>query len=95
MEQLPRLPELVLDTGRKLSSLESTLREQQASVRQLEESLASLHRGRRRRRLSGAALMAIAMVLLWEPAMQASVEGLGAAAGLLSAAVGSYLLVKA
>ena len=95
MEQLPRLPELVLDTGRKLSGLESTLREQQASVRQLEQSLASLHRGRRRRRLSGAALMAVAMVLLWEPAMQASIEGLGAAAGLLSAAVGSYLLVKA
>ena len=95
MEQLPRLPELVLDSGRKLSLLESTLKEQQASVRQLEESMAGLHRGRRRRRLSGAALMAVAMVLLWEPAMQATLEGLGAAAGLLSAAVGSYLLLRA
>ncbi len=95
MEQLPRLPDLILDTGRKLSGLESALKEQQASVRQLEESLARQHRGRRRRRLSGAALMAVAMVLLWEPAMQATMEGLGAAAGLLSAAVGSYLLVRA
>lgn len=95
LEQLPRLPDLIIDTGRRMSGLESTLKEQQASVRQLEESLARLHRGRRRRRLSGAALMGVAMVLLWEPAMQASAQGLGAAAGLLSAALGSYLLVKA
>ena len=95
MEQLPRLPELVLDTGRKLSGLESTLREQQASVRQLEEHLARLHRGRRRRRLYGAALMVVAMALLWEPAMQAAGGALGAAAGLLSAAIGSYLLLSA
>ena len=95
MEQLPRLPDLILDTGRKLSGLESTLKEQQASVRQLEESLERLRRGRRVRRLSGAALMGVAIALLWEPAMQATAEGLGAAAGLLSAAIGSYLLVKA
>ena len=95
LEQLPRLPELILDTGRKLSGLESALKEQRATVRQIEETLAHLHRGRRIRRLSGAALVGLASVLLWEPAMQASAEGLGAAAGLLSAAVGSYLLVKA
>ena len=95
LEQLPRLPELILDTGRRLSSFESTLKEQQASVRQLEEALARLHRGRWRRRLSGVALVAVAAVLLWEPLMQVSMQGLGAAAGLLSAAVGSWLLVRA
>ena len=95
MEQLPRLPELVLDTGRKLSGLESALKEQQASVRQLEESVATLRQGRWRRRLSGAALVGVAAALLWEPAMQAGAQGLGAAAGLLSAAVGSYLLIRA
>ena len=94
LEQLPRLPELILDTGRKLSGLESALKEQQASVRQIEDTLARMQRRRRIRRLSGAALVGLATVLLWEPAMQASTEGLGAAAGLLSAAVGSYLLVR-
>ncbi len=95
MEQLPRLPDLILDTGRKLSGLEVALKEQRSAVRQLEESLASLHRRRRGRRLSGVALMAVAVALLWEPALQASAAGLGTAAGLLSAAVASYLLVKA
>ncbi len=95
LEQLPRLPELMLDTGRRLNGLESTLREQRASVRELEVSLARLRQGRRRRRLSGAALVIVATLLLWEPAMQASAEGLGAIAGLLSAAVGSYLLIRA
>lgn len=95
MEQLPRLPDLILDTGRKLSGLENTLKQQQVSVRQLEESLGRQQRGRRMRRLSGAALMGLATVLLWEPAMQVTAEGLGAAAGLLSAVLGSYLLVKA
>jgi len=95
LEQLPRLPELILDTGRKLSGLEVTLKEQQAHVRQLEQSVARLNRGRRRRRLSGAALVAVAIVLLWEPATRVSMESLGAAAGVVSAAVGSYLLFRA
>ena len=95
LEQLPRLPELIIDTGRKLNGLESGLREQQASVRLLEDSVARLHRGRRRRRVSGAALVGVAILLLWEPVMQVTSGGFGAAAGLMSAVVGSYLLVKA
>ena len=65
-------------------------------MRHLEESLARLHQ-RDAAAVACPALrwMAVATVLLWEPAMQASVEGLGAAAGLLSAAVGSYLLIRA
>ena len=95
LEQLPRLPELIIDTGRKLNALESGLREQQANTRLLEESLARLHRGRQRRRLSGAVLVGVAIFLLWEPAMQSTSEGIGAIAGILSAALGSYLMAKA
>ncbi len=95
IERLPRLPGLIIDTGQKLNGLESGLREQQASVRLLEESLSRLRRGRRHRRLSGAVLVGMAVVLLWEPLMQTAAEGLGTVAGLFSAALGAYLLVKA
>ncbi len=95
LEQLPRLPELIIETGRKLNGLESGQREQQARVRLLEESVTQLHRGRRRRRLSGAVLVGMAIFLLWEPAIQAASQGFGTLAGILSAALGSYLMAKA
>ena len=97
LEQLPRLPELILDTGRQLSRLESGLREQQASVQKLQTSLASISRRHKLRRWTGAALMAVATILLWEPISQAFAmgTGLGTSAGLLSAVIGSFLLVRA
>ena len=97
LEQLPRLPELILDTGRQLSRLESGLREQRASVQKLQTSLASISRRHKLRRWTGAALMAVATVLLWEPISQAFAlgTGLGTSAGLLSAVIGSFLLVRA
>ncbi len=97
LEQLPRLPELILDTGRQLSRLESGLREQQASVQKLQTSLASITRRHKVRRWTGAALMAVATILLWEPISQAFAmgTGLGTSAGLLSAVIGSFLLVRA
>ena len=49
------------------------------------------------RRWTGAALMAVATVLLWEPISQAFAmgTGLGTSAGFLSAVIGSFLLVRA
>ena len=107
LEQLPRLPELILDTGRRLSRLEAALDEQRASSRRLQASLARQGRGRRRRRAAGAALMLAAAALLWEPVGQSLGGGLalaqgagtsgdlGAIMGLLSAALGSYFLARA
>ncbi len=97
LEQLPRLPEIILDTGRQLSRLESGLREQQASVHKLETAMASISRGHALRRWTGAALVSIATILLWEPISLAFADGtgLGTSAGLLSAVIGSFLLVRA
>ncbi len=97
LEQLPRLPEIILDTGRQLSRLESGLREQQASVHKLETAIASISRRHTARRWTGAALISIATILLWEPISLAFADGtgLGTSAGLLSAVIGSFLLVRA
>lgn len=97
LEQLPRLPEIILDTGRQLSRLESGLREQQASVHKLETAIASISRRHAVRRWTGAALVTVATVLLWEPISLAFADGtgLGTSAGLLSAVIGSFLLVRA
>ncbi len=94
IENLPHLPELFLDTGRTLRRLESGLKEQQASVRKLEEQAARLKRRRRRDRALGAALMAAAGFLLWAPLSQTFSDSLGALAGVFSVLAGSYFLVR-
>jgi len=93
VQQLPRLPGLIADTHHRLAGLESALKEQHASVRQLEEALAKQRRERRARRWAGAALLSVAVALLWTPEVAAEVPGVAAA--LFSAAVGAYLLFRA
>ena len=94
-EQLPRLPELIADTGRTLRRLESGLKEQQAHTRKLEDAFARSQRRRRGQRAVGAALACLAVVLLWGPVSQAFSDNLAVFAGLLSALASSYLLVRA
>ena len=94
IENLPRLPELFLDTGRALRRLESGLREQQASVRRLERQAVRQKRRRRRDRALGAALVAVAGFLLWTPLSQSFNDGFGALAGVFSGLAGSYLLMR-
>ena len=95
IENLPRLPELIVDTGRALRGLESSLKEQQASVRQLQKQALRDKRRRRRDRAMGAALVVTAGFLLWTPLSQTFGDGLGALAGLFSGLAGSYFLVRA
>lgn len=95
IEQLPRLPELIADTGRTLRRLESGLKEQQAHTRKLEDEFAHSQRRRRGQRALGALLAGAAAVLLWGPVSQAFSDNLAVLAGLLSALAGSYLLVRA
>ena len=94
-EQLPRLPELIADTGRTLRRLESGMKEQQKRTSKLEEAFARGHRRRRGQRAVGALLAGLAVVLLWGPLSQAFSDSLTVFAGLLSAAASSYLLVRA
>lgn len=94
-EQLPRLPELIADTGRTLRRLESGLKEQQKRTSKLEEAFARGHRRRRGQRAVGALLAGLAVILLWGPLSQAFSDSLAVFAGLLSAAASSYLLVRA
>ena len=94
-EQLPRLPELIADTGRTLRRLESGLKEQRMHTRKLEDAFARSHRRRRGQRAVGALLAGVAVVLLWGPLSQAFSNSLTVFAGLLSAAASSYLLVRA
>ena len=94
-EQLPRLPELIADTGRTLRRLESGMKEQQKRTSKLEEAFARGHRRRRGQRAVGALLAGLAVVLLWGPLSQAFSDSLAVFAGLLSAAASSYLLVRA
>ena len=91
IEQLPRLPELILDTSRALRRLESGLKEQQAATRKLEADLA--RRQRRRHRLAGAALIILAAALLWGPISQSFSGALSALAGVAGALAGAYLLL--
>lgn len=95
IEQLPRLPELIADTGRTLRRLESGLKEQQVHTRKLEDEFVRSQRRRRGQRALGALLAGAAAVLLWGPVSQAFSNNLAAFAGLLSALAGSYLLVRA
>ena len=93
IEHLPRLPELITDTSRALRRLESGLKEQQAVTGKLEADLTNQQRRRRRHRLAGTVLIALATALLWEPAGQVLGVSFGSVAGVASALAGAYLLL--
>jgi len=97
LEQLPRLPGLVARTGSQIRHLERAVDRQGEALEALDERLARLDRRWRARRLSGAALILAAGVLLWGPIADAMAAGaqLGTVAGLASAAIGSLLLLRA
>ncbi len=96
LAQLPRLPAILARTGSQLRRMERTLGRQGDAVRALEERLDRLDRRTRTRRMSGAALLVVAGVLLWAPISQSLHSGLelGTVAGLISAALGALLLVR-
>jgi ubiquinone biosynthesis protein len=97
LQQLPRLPGLLARTGSQVKRLERTVSRQDAALRDMEQRLDRLHRRGRLRRLSGAALLVAATALLWAPISQAlqTDTQVGAVAGLLSAALGTLLLIRA
>ncbi|MDH3643691.1 MAG: AarF/UbiB family protein, partial [Gammaproteobacteria bacterium] len=97
MAQLPRLPSLVVTASQQLRQLERVVGQQTDELKSLEARVDKLGRGTRARRLAGASLILIASALLWGPISE-SLQGsndVGALAGLLSAVIGSLLLVRA
>jgi ubiquinone biosynthesis protein len=94
--QLPRLPGLVIKASHQLRTLEHVVDRQTGAIATLETRLDKLGRRTRGKRLAGATLILIASGLLWGPISQSlqGSEDLGTLAGLLSAAIGSLLLVR-
>jgi len=97
MAQLPRLPGLVVTAAQQLRRLERVVGHQTESLKLLQGRVDKLGRRTRAKRVVGATLILLASALLWGP-ISHSLQGaqdLGALAGLLSAVVGSLLLIRA
>jgi len=97
MAQLPRLPGLVVTATHKLRQLERVVTHQSEELKALEQRVDRLGRRARSRRLAGATLILFASVLLWGPIAHSlqGAQDLGAVAGVMSALLGSLLLVRA
>ena len=95
LEQLPRLPALILDATSQIRHLERTVVRQSTSLKNLEQRVDKLSHGRIRR-YAGVALIVAATILLWGPISQSlqAAEDLSTVAGLVSAVLGSWLLVR-
>ncbi len=95
--QLPRLPALVVRTGAQLKQLDRAVRRQGDLIGSLERRVSRIDRRSRAKRLSGMALILLASALLWAPITSSLEAGhdMGTIAGLISAALGSLLLVRA
>jgi ubiquinone biosynthesis protein len=97
LQQLPHLPALLARSGLQLKRLERSIARQDAALRAIAERVERLDRRSRLRRGTGVAFLVVAAALLWgtmNEALQAG-AGIGAIAGLISAAVGSLLLIRA
>jgi len=97
LAQLPKLPSLVLRTGAQLRQLDRALNRQGETIRKLETRISRMNRRNRNRRWAGVALILLASALLWAPITSSLDAGLeiSAITGLISAALGSLLLVRA
>jgi ubiquinone biosynthesis protein len=97
LERLPELPGMLLTATTRLKFLERSVREQSRELARLEQKVSRASRGRLARRSSGAALLVTAAVLLFNPLSESLAAGgdLSTSAGLVSAVLGSLLLLRA
>jgi len=93
IEILPRLPTALVDATVKLKIMERALSRQHREIVELKRQMGRLKRGRRLRLASGVGLLLLASALLWSFG-SADSDGVTTTAGLLSAAVGSLLLIR-
>ena len=96
LQQLPRLPALILDATSQIRHLERTVVRQNTALKDLEQRIDKLSHRDRIRRYAGVALIVAATILLWGPISQSlqATEDLSTVAGLVSAVLGSLLLVR-
>ncbi len=96
IELLPRLPGALVTAEQKLRTMERGLARQRRELGELGTQVAGLNRSRRLSRASGIVLLVAATSLLWEP-LTTALDGPGAVealAGIASAALGSFLLLR-
>lgn len=96
LEQLPRLPELILGANKNLRRLDRLAREQRVATERLTALLLKQERRARRSRWLGGALIVGGGAMLASPLVAAFEPGepVPMAAGVLAAVVGSLLFVR-
>jgi ubiquinone biosynthesis protein len=97
MEQLPRLPELILGASHGLTRLDRLAREQRAMLSRLTALVEEQQRRRQARRWLGGVLLIVSGALLWAPVANALEHGqpMPITVGVLAAVVGSMLIARA
>jgi len=96
LEVLPRLPGTLLEASVKLKLMQRAIERQRREISLLNDRVDRLTSSRRRR-LSGWALLILASLLLWQLGPDASsntTDSVSTVAGILSAALGSFLLLR-
>ena len=96
LEQLPRLPELILNANKSLERLDKLSHEQRQATERLADLMESQQRRARRGRWLGGALIVGGGALLFSPVVAAlqSNQPLPVTAGLIAAVLGSLLIAR-
>ena len=97
IEQLPRLPELIIGASQGLRRLDKFAREQRVVMNRLAALLESQQRRGRARRWLGATLLVVSGAIIWTSVAQALEAGapLPIGVGVLAAVIGSMLIARA
>jgi ubiquinone biosynthesis protein len=97
IEQLPRLPELILGASQGLRRLDRVAREQRVLMNRLATLMENQERKGRGRRWLGATLLVVSGAFLWAPVAHALQTGepLPITVGVLTAVLGSMLIARA
>ena len=97
LERLPELPSALLSANLRLKTLERSFKLQSRELKRLDQRLAKIDRSSTIKRISGAGLLVLAGLLLFNPLAESLAAGaeLTTSAGLASALLGSLLLLRA
>ncbi len=93
LEQLPRLPELILNANKSLERLDKLAHEQRLATERLAGMMESQQRRSRRGRWVGGALIVGGGALLFSPVV-AALQSNSVTAGLIAAVLGSLLIAR-
>jgi len=96
IEQLPRLPELIVGASHGLKRLDRIAREQRTVLNRLATLIENQERRGHGRRWVGAALLVVSGALLWAPVANALQTGapMPITVGVLAAVIGSMLIAR-